>query len=233
MAASYYSILEVLDTASIEVIKGAYKHLAQKWHPDKNPDNRVFATRRTAELTEAYRVLSDIALRERYDESLKSARQSKAGSQYASASSHQSSGKTGENTASATSEPRAASSPNAASENRLDERTAEPKKSKTLWDYCFGASFVGFLLFIPVGLVFQHSFSGTSFWVTYAGVSLIAGFLWKHDFLSKNSNSGVHDFADDVRGSDMKPQKKQVVFILSTISALIAFAGGVITFFFR
>lgn len=37
---TYYDILEVAETASQEAIKGAYKYLSQKWHPDKNPDNR-------------------------------------------------------------------------------------------------------------------------------------------------------------------------------------------------
>ncbi len=33
---SYYDILEVSPSASDEVIRGAYKYLVQKWHPDKN-----------------------------------------------------------------------------------------------------------------------------------------------------------------------------------------------------
>jgi len=32
-----YSCLQVTEEASLEVIKGAYKHLSQKFHPDKNP----------------------------------------------------------------------------------------------------------------------------------------------------------------------------------------------------
>ncbi|MBS0357302.1 MAG: J domain-containing protein [Proteobacteria bacterium] len=64
---THYDLLEVKETASEEVIKGAYKFLSQKWHPDKHPDNQVEAEKRTSELNAAYYVLSDSIRRTAYD----------------------------------------------------------------------------------------------------------------------------------------------------------------------
>ena len=67
MVETFYDRLEVSPTASQEVIKGAYKYLAQRWHPDKNPDDREEAVRRMADISEAFRILSNPASRARHD----------------------------------------------------------------------------------------------------------------------------------------------------------------------
>ena len=40
MAKDYYEILGLDKNASDDDIKKAYRHLAKKWHPDANPDNK-------------------------------------------------------------------------------------------------------------------------------------------------------------------------------------------------
>uniref|UniRef100_A0AAQ6AQN7 J domain-containing protein n=1 Tax=Amphiprion ocellaris TaxID=80972 RepID=A0AAQ6AQN7_AMPOC len=63
----YYNVLGVPKTASQDDIKKAYRKLALKWHPDKNPDNKEEAERKFKELAEAYEVLSDKSKRDEYD----------------------------------------------------------------------------------------------------------------------------------------------------------------------
>jgi len=63
----YYEVLGVSKTASADDIKRAYRRLAMKYHPDKNPDNKE-AEAKFKECAEAYEVLSDQEKRKRYDQ---------------------------------------------------------------------------------------------------------------------------------------------------------------------
>ncbi|MGB9595844.1 MAG: DnaJ domain-containing protein, partial [Candidatus Poribacteria bacterium] len=54
----YYSVLGVNKEASSDTIKKAYRSLAKKYHPDKNPNDR-FAEERFKDIQEAYSILSD------------------------------------------------------------------------------------------------------------------------------------------------------------------------------
>lgn len=66
MAEDYYKILGIEKTASAEEIKKAYRKLALKWHPDKNPNNKA-AEEKFKKISEAYAVLSDTQKRKDYD----------------------------------------------------------------------------------------------------------------------------------------------------------------------
>jgi molecular chaperone DnaJ len=62
----YYEILGVSKTAGDQEIKSAYRRLAVKYHPDKNP-NDATAEEKFKEAAEAYSVLQDAEQRRRYD----------------------------------------------------------------------------------------------------------------------------------------------------------------------
>lgn len=63
---SYYKILGVSEKASGEEIKSAYRKLAMKYHPDRNPGDKV-AEQRIKEINEAYGVLNSPDKRSEYD----------------------------------------------------------------------------------------------------------------------------------------------------------------------
>lgn len=63
----YYQLLEVDKTSSPEEIKKAYRKLAMKYHPDRNPNDKE-AEAKFKEISEAYEVLSDSGKRKQYDQ---------------------------------------------------------------------------------------------------------------------------------------------------------------------
>ncbi|WP_379092936.1 molecular chaperone DnaJ [Pedobacter sp. UC225_65] len=63
----FYDILGVAKNASAEEIKKAYRKLAIKYHPDKNPDDKA-AEEKFKEAAEAYEVLSNPEKKQRYDQ---------------------------------------------------------------------------------------------------------------------------------------------------------------------
>jgi len=63
----YYDVLGLNRDASEDDIKKAYRKLAMKWHPDRNPDNPK-AEEHFKEAKEAYEVLSDAQKRGAYDQ---------------------------------------------------------------------------------------------------------------------------------------------------------------------
>ncbi len=66
MAENYYETLGVLRDASNDQIKRAYRKIAVKFHPDKNPGNKV-AEEMFCEATEAYEILKDPVKRRKFD----------------------------------------------------------------------------------------------------------------------------------------------------------------------
>ena len=62
----YYEVLEVGRDADENELKGAYRGLAMKYHPDKNPEDKQAADK-MKEINEAYAILGDPEKRKRYD----------------------------------------------------------------------------------------------------------------------------------------------------------------------
>lgn len=63
----YYEILGIAKNSTPEEIRKAYRKLAVRWHPDKNPDNKVESDAKFKEISEAYEVLSNEENRNKYD----------------------------------------------------------------------------------------------------------------------------------------------------------------------
>jgi molecular chaperone DnaJ len=63
----YYDVLGVSKSAEQDEIKKAYRKLAIKFHPDRNPDNKQ-AEDKFKEAAEAYEVLSNVQKRQKYDQ---------------------------------------------------------------------------------------------------------------------------------------------------------------------
>lgn len=65
---NHYETLGISRNASMDDIKKAYKELARKWHPDKNPNDKAKAEKKFKEVAAAYMVLSDGEKRRSYDQ---------------------------------------------------------------------------------------------------------------------------------------------------------------------
>ena len=63
----YYEVLGVPKSASEQEVKSAYRKLAMKYHPDRNPGDKQ-AEEKFKEAAEAYGVLGDPERRRRYDQ---------------------------------------------------------------------------------------------------------------------------------------------------------------------
>src|SRR5262249_32089437 len=62
----YYEVLEVDRTADDGTLKSAFRKLAMKWHPDRNPGDKD-SEHRFKEINEAYEILKDPQKRAAYD----------------------------------------------------------------------------------------------------------------------------------------------------------------------
>lgn len=63
----YYKILNVAPRASFDEIKKSYRTLSKKYHPDLNPDLKLYSDEKMKELVEAYSVLSNREKRKEYE----------------------------------------------------------------------------------------------------------------------------------------------------------------------
>ncbi|XP_009360411.2 dnaJ homolog subfamily B member 4 [Pyrus x bretschneideri] len=67
MGVDFYNVLRVNRNATQEDLKKAYKKLAMRWHPDKNPVDNEEAEAKFKQVCQAYDVLSDPQRRQIYD----------------------------------------------------------------------------------------------------------------------------------------------------------------------
>ena len=83
MSKTFYQLLEIVPSASADEIKRAFRIQIARYHPDKvqhlGQEFQAMAAERAAELTEAYRILSDEQRRASYDGTLASQGQTSAG----------------------------------------------------------------------------------------------------------------------------------------------------------
>jgi DnaJ-class molecular chaperone len=63
----FYKVLGVAPTATQDEIRKAYRMLSKKYHPDLNPDLKIYSDEKMKELVEAYNVLNDPDARKEYD----------------------------------------------------------------------------------------------------------------------------------------------------------------------
>lgn len=66
-----YRVLQVVPTCDQEVLQAAFRALARKYHPDRDPSRH--ARERMAELNEAYAIVRDPIARERHDRAVRNA----------------------------------------------------------------------------------------------------------------------------------------------------------------
>ena len=67
----YYQILEIERDATAREIKSAYRKLAKRYHPDKNPERTAFAEKMFREVCNAYDTLQDRKRKSDYDRTLR------------------------------------------------------------------------------------------------------------------------------------------------------------------
>jgi DnaJ family protein B protein 4 len=65
---SYYDVLQISKTCTADELKKAYRVMALKWHPDRNPENDKEAHQKFLDISKAYEVLSDPQKRSIYDQ---------------------------------------------------------------------------------------------------------------------------------------------------------------------
>jgi len=65
MFEEYYKILELETNATDDEVKKAYKKMAMKYHPDKNPDNKEESETKFKKIAEAYEILTN---KDKYNE---------------------------------------------------------------------------------------------------------------------------------------------------------------------
>ncbi|MDB2682912.1 DnaJ domain-containing protein [Alphaproteobacteria bacterium] len=80
-AASYFEVLNVTTDSNDEDIKQAYRRMAIKFHPDRNPQNRKLSEHRFQLITEAYANIKTQKQRSAYLQHLQNAHKEKAANQ--------------------------------------------------------------------------------------------------------------------------------------------------------
>lgn len=229
MDQTHYDNLQVARNASDEVIKGAYKYLSQKWHPDRQPlDRRAEAERVMKLINAAYAVLIDPEARKKHDEWIREQEEGEGLFRGASRTSSTAAGAASGSTGSGTGTAKSQLSDDVRA--HFIETIASNAWPLHTFQALIGTIFWLFILFFIAKLAGFLS-ALDQFIDKYPWIYLIVyiGLMWTAFGIAKEEKrKSLYKLSDDLLAIKFQETKgRKVIFIVGSIAVLI---GGMIAF---